>query len=52
MNDLLRFIEKIQFTENWPLSMQVIGKDILKFHGIYWPAFLIASGKWTKMFKN
>lgn len=22
----------------------MIGKDILKFHGIYWPAFLIASG--------
>lgn len=25
--------------------MQVIGKDILKFHGIYWPAFLIAAGE-------
>lgn len=24
--------------------MQVIGKDILKFHGVYWPAFLIAAG--------
>lgn len=23
---------------------KVIGKDILKFHGIYWPAFLIAAG--------
>lgn len=23
---------------------QVIGKDILKFHGVYWPAFLIAAG--------
>lgn len=28
----------------WPPSLQVIGKDILKFHGIYWPAFLIAAG--------
>ncbi|XP_050340257.1 methionine--tRNA ligase, mitochondrial [Bactrocera neohumeralis] len=28
----------------WPPSVQVIGKDILKFHGIYWPAFLIAAG--------
>uniref|UniRef100_A0A1B0CGA3 Methionine--tRNA ligase, mitochondrial n=1 Tax=Lutzomyia longipalpis TaxID=7200 RepID=A0A1B0CGA3_LUTLO len=27
----------------WPPSVQVIGKDILKFHGIYWPAFLIAN---------
>lgn len=24
--------------------MHVIGKDILKFHGIYWPAFLLAAG--------
>ncbi|KYB25592.1 Methionine--tRNA ligase, mitochondrial-like Protein [Tribolium castaneum] len=28
----------------WPPSVQVIGKDILKFHGIYWPSFLIAAG--------
>lgn len=28
----------------WPPNLQVIGKDILKFHGIYWPAFLIAAG--------
>lgn len=34
-----------QFIENWPPSLQVIGKDILKFHGIYWPAFLIAAGR-------
>ncbi|XP_049880646.1 methionine--tRNA ligase, mitochondrial [Pectinophora gossypiella] len=26
----------------WPADVQVIGKDILKFHGIYWPAFLMA----------
>lgn len=29
----------------WPATLQVIGKDILKFHGIYWPAFLIAAGE-------
>ncbi|GAB0096481.1 Methionine--tRNA ligase, mitochondrial [Sergentomyia squamirostris] len=29
--------------KSWPPSVQVIGKDILKFHGIYWPAFLIAN---------
>jgi methionyl-tRNA synthetase len=28
----------------WPADCHVIGKDILKFHGIYWPAFLIAAG--------
>jgi methionyl-tRNA synthetase len=27
----------------WPPSVHVVGKDILKFHGIYWPAFLIAA---------
>lgn len=27
----------------WPPTRQVIGKDILKFHGIYWPGFLIAA---------
>ena len=26
----------------WPPDVQVIGKDIMKFHCIYWPAFLIA----------
>lgn len=30
--------------EMWPPLVQVIGKDILKFHGIYWPAFLMAAG--------
>ena len=29
---------------NWPPNCHVIGKDILKFHAIYWPAFLIAAG--------
>jgi methionyl-tRNA synthetase len=28
----------------WPADLQLIGKDILKFHGIYWPAMLIAAG--------
>jgi methionyl-tRNA synthetase len=29
---------------NWPCDLHTIGKDIVKFHGIYWPAFLIAAG--------
>lgn len=32
-----------EFKANWPPTLHVIGKDILKFHGIYWPAFLIAA---------
>lgn len=32
------------FHNNWPPSLQILGKDILKFHGVYWPAFLLAAG--------
>lgn len=28
----------------WPCHTHVIGKDILKFHCVYWPAFLLAAG--------
>lgn len=28
--------------KRWPIDCQVIGKDIIKFHAIYWPAFLLA----------
>jgi methionyl-tRNA synthetase len=28
----------------WPPDLHVIGKDILKFHAVYWPAFLMAAG--------
>uniref|UniRef100_A0A182Y774 Methionine--tRNA ligase, mitochondrial n=1 Tax=Anopheles stephensi TaxID=30069 RepID=A0A182Y774_ANOST len=31
------------FQTRWPPTVQVLGKDILKFHGIYWPAFLMAA---------
>jgi methionyl-tRNA synthetase len=27
----------------WPADLHVIGKDILRFHAVYWPAFLIAA---------
>ena len=27
----------------WPANLHVIGKDILRFHAIYWPAFLLAA---------
>lgn len=29
-------------TDGWPADVQVIGKDIVRFHCIYWPAFLLA----------
>ena len=31
------------FKDFWPASLHVIGKDILRFHAIYWPAFLLAA---------
>jgi methionyl-tRNA synthetase len=27
----------------WPASLHLIGKDILRFHAVYWPAFLLAA---------
>jgi methionyl-tRNA synthetase len=32
-----------EFKHWWPANLQVLGKDILRFHAIYWPAFLMAS---------
>ncbi|KAL7746966.1 methionyl-tRNA synthetase [Sorochytrium milnesiophthora] len=31
-------------TSIWPPDVQVVGKDIFKFHALYWPAFLMACG--------
>ncbi len=31
------------YKDFWPASLHVIGKDILRFHAIYWPAFLLAA---------
>jgi methionyl-tRNA synthetase len=47
------------YSKFWPASLHVVGKDILRFHGVYWPAFLMAAdlplpkrvfahGWWTK----
>ncbi len=31
------------FDTFWPESLHIIGKDILRFHAVYWPAFLMAA---------
>jgi methionyl-tRNA synthetase len=47
------------FDKFWPAQLHVVGKDILRFHAVYWPAFLMAAdiplpkrlfahGWWTK----
>jgi len=28
----------------WPADLHMVGKDILRFHAVYWPAFLLAAG--------
>jgi len=32
------------FRKFWPADVHVVGKDILRFHAVYWPAFLMAAG--------
>jgi len=47
------------FQKFWPANLHIVGKDILRFHAVYWPAFLMAAdipvprrlfahGWWTK----
>jgi methionyl-tRNA synthetase len=33
-----------KFTRYWPADLHVIGKDIVRFHAVYWPAFLMSAG--------
>ena len=33
-----------KYKDFWPADLHIIGKDILRFHAIYWPAFLLAAG--------
>ena len=44
------------YKKNWPADLHLIGKDIIRFHTIYWPIFLMALGEpltetgiWTSM---
>jgi methionyl-tRNA synthetase len=34
--------EQAKMTDYWPANLHLIGKDIVKFHAIYWPAMLLA----------
>ena len=36
-------IENSLFKKFWPASVHLIGKDILRFHAVYWPAFLMSA---------
>lgn len=34
-----------QYKKLWPADLHLIGKDIIRFHTIYWPIFLMALGE-------
>jgi methionyl-tRNA synthetase len=36
--------ESEAFKRYWPAALHVIGKDIVRFHAVYWPAFLMSAG--------
>ena len=33
-----------EYKKYWPADLHMVGKDILRFHAVYWPAFLMAAG--------
>ncbi|HWQ34088.1 MAG TPA: methionine--tRNA ligase [Blastocatellia bacterium] len=39
-----QFGGEAHFNKYWPADLQLVGKDILRFHTVYWPAFLLAAG--------
>jgi methionyl-tRNA synthetase len=36
--------DSARFRRYWPADLHVIGKDIVRFHAVYWPAFLLSAG--------
>jgi len=36
-------IKDKKFKDYWPADIHIIGKDILRFHAVFWPAFLLAA---------
>ena len=41
---LTSYMSAVDGDHYWPADVHLIGKDILRFHAIYWPAFLMAGG--------
>ncbi len=36
--------DEARFHEFWPADLHLVGKEIIRFHCVYWPAFLLAAG--------
>lgn len=45
---LTNYLTAVSYPDNlnefWPADVHVVGKDILRFHAVYWPAFLMSAG--------
>jgi len=41
---LTTYISAVEGMDRWPADLHLIGKEILRFHAVYWPAFLLAAG--------
>ncbi|HZV58767.1 MAG TPA: methionine--tRNA ligase, partial [Candidatus Eremiobacteraceae bacterium] len=37
-------LKKEEFKRYWPADVHLVGKEIIRFHAVYWPAFLMAAG--------
>lgn len=37
--------DRERFDRYWPADVHIVGKDILRFHAVYWPAMLMAAGE-------
>ncbi len=35
--------DEVQWEKYWPAELHLVGKEILRFHAVYWPAFLMAA---------
>src|SRR4051794_3241598 len=41
---LTTYVSAVEGEDRWPADLHLIGKEILRFHAVYWPAFLMAAG--------
>src|SRR3954452_23793445 len=41
---LTTYMSAVEEENRWPADLHLIGKEILTFHAVYWPAFLMAAG--------
>ena len=41
---LTTYMSAVEGEGLWPADLHLIGKEIVRFHAVYWPAFLMAAG--------